>query len=94
MLAKAHWEMGINSAVLLVVPPPLNDALPDRQMQEAVDQALSEAEDLKIQGQEVTPFLLKRISEITGKASLKANLGLLLNNARVAARVAVKLVKS
>jgi pseudouridine-5'-phosphate glycosidase len=35
--------------------------------------------------------LLKRVSEITGKASLQANLGLLLNNARVAAQVAVAL---
>ncbi|MCJ7717478.1 MAG: pseudouridine-5'-phosphate glycosidase [Anaerolineales bacterium] len=90
-LAKSHWGMGINSAVLLVVPPPLNDALPDSQMKEAVEQALKDAEKHKITGQEVTPFLLKRVSEITGKASLKANLGLLLNNARIAARVAVKL---
>ena len=93
VLAKAHWGMGIDSAVLLVVPPPLNDALPDRQMQEAVDQALKDALDQKVTGQDVTPFLLKRVSEITGKASLKANLGLLLNNARVGARVAVKLAK-
>jgi pseudouridine-5'-phosphate glycosidase len=91
LLAESHWGMGINSAVLLVVPPPLDDALPDRQMEEAVEQALKDAEEHKITGQEVTPFLLKRVSEITGKASLKANLGLLLNNARVAARVAVKL---
>jgi pseudouridine-5'-phosphate glycosidase len=90
LLAKSHWKMGINSAVLLVVPPPLDAALPDRQMEEAVEQALKDAEEHKITGQEVTPFLLKRVSEITGKASLKANLGLLLNNARVAARVAVK----
>jgi len=91
LLAKSHWKMGINSAVLLVVPPPLDAALPDRQMEEAVEEALKNAEEHKITGQEVTPFLLKRVSEITGKASLKANLGLLLNNARVAARVAVKL---
>lgn len=91
VLAESHWGMGINSAVLLVVPPPLDDALPDRQMEEAVDQALKDAEEHKITGQEVTPFLLKRVSEITGKTSLKANLGLLLNNARIAARVAVKL---
>jgi pseudouridine-5'-phosphate glycosidase len=91
LLAKSHWGMGINSAVLLVVPPPPDDALPDRQMEEAVEQALKDAEEHKITGQEVTPFLLKRVSDITGKASLKANLGLLLNNARVAARVAVKL---
>ncbi len=91
LLAESHWRMGINSAVLLVVPPPLDDALPDRQMEEAVEQALKDAKEHKITGQEVTPFLLRRVSEITGKASLKANLGLLLNNAKVAARVAIKL---
>ena len=93
LLAKAHWAMGINSAVLLVVSPPADVALPDRKVAKAVAQALKDAESLKIKGQEVTPFLLKRVSEITGKASLKANLGLLLNNARVAAQVAVELSK-
>ena len=63
-------------------------------MRKAVDQALKEAEKSKIIGQEVTPYLLKRVSEITGKDSLKANLGLLLNNARVAAQVAVRLAKT
>jgi pseudouridylate synthase len=91
LLARAHWEMGVNSAVLLAVPAPLEDALPDKTMEEAVDQALQDARGYKIQGQEVTPFLLNRISELTGKSSMKANLGLLLNNARVAARVAVEL---
>ena len=93
LLAKAHWAMGINSAVLLVVSPPADVALPDRKVAKVVAQALKDAESLKIKGQEVTPFLLKRVSEITGKASLKANLGLLLNNARVAAQVAVELSK-
>ncbi len=93
VLAKAHWEMGINSAVLLAVPAPLEDALPDKAMQDAVDQALIDAAEHKIQGQDVTPFLLNRVSDLTGKSSMKANLGLLLNNARIAARVAVALSK-
>ena len=92
-LAKAHWEMGVNSAVLLAVPPPIQDALPEEEMQEAVDQALKEAKRHHIHGQAVTPYLLKRVSELTGKASLNANLGLLLNNARVAARTAAELAK-
>ena len=93
VLARAHWGMGINSAVLLAVPPPFDDALPDKVMQEAVDQALLDAKENNIRGQEVTPFLLMRVSEITGKASMKTNLGLLLNNARVAAQVAVQLTR-
>ena len=93
LLAKSHWDLGIESAVLLAVPPPMNAALPEQVMQEAVDRALKEAEENHIQGQGVTPFLLKRVSELTGKASLTANLGLLLNNTRVAARAAVELAK-
>jgi pseudouridine-5'-phosphate glycosidase len=93
VLARAHWAMGIQSAVLLTVPAPLIDALPDKVMEEAVEQALRDAVDNKIHGQNLTPFLLKRVSELTGKASLKANLGLLLNNARVAAQVAVQLAR-
>jgi pseudouridine-5'-phosphate glycosidase len=90
-LAFAHWEMGIKSGVILAVPAPIVDALPEKDMEEAVNQALKDALDHNIRGGKLTPFLLKRVSELTGKASLKANLGLLLNNARVAAQVAVKL---
>jgi pseudouridine-5'-phosphate glycosidase len=60
-------------------------------MEKAVKGALKDAASLKIHGQDVTPFLLRRVSEITGKDSLEANLGLLKNNARVAAQVAVQL---
>jgi pseudouridine-5'-phosphate glycosidase len=93
VLARAHWDMGIDSAVLLAVPAPIADALPDKTMMEAVEQALQDAAEHRIQGQAVTPFLLNRVSELTGKSSMKANLGLLLNNARVAARVAVELAR-
>jgi len=92
-LVQAHWDIGVNSAVVLAVPPPVLDALPEEEMQLAVDQALEEARQHDIHGQKVTPYLLKRVSELTGKASLKANLGLLLNNARVAARSAVELAR-
>jgi pseudouridine-5'-phosphate glycosidase len=94
LLARAHWDMGVKGAILLVVPAPIEEALSDQEMAGAVNQALKEAEKNKIKGQEVTPFLLKRVSEITGKASLNANVGLLLNNARVAAQVALCLANS
>ena len=83
--------MGIESAVILAVPAPLDAALPDKAMQQAVDHALKDARKHRIKGQDVTPFLLNRVSELTGKSSMKANIGLLLNNARVAAQVAVEL---
>jgi pseudouridine-5'-phosphate glycosidase len=58
-------------------------------MEEAVLAAIAEAESLGIHGAATTPFLLQRMSEITKGDSLVANLALLRNNARVAAKVAV-----
>jgi pseudouridine-5'-phosphate glycosidase len=57
-------------------------------MESAVQKALADAEAQNIQGSAITPFLLKRVSELTKGDSLKANLALLRNNARVAAEVA------
>jgi pseudouridylate synthase len=88
-IAKAHWNLGLHSAILVVVPPPEESALPPQEMESAVDQALQDVQVQGIRGQQVTPFLLSRVSELTGKASLRANLALLLNNAQVAAQIAV-----
>jgi pseudouridine-5'-phosphate glycosidase len=87
-IAKAHWNLGLNSAILVVVPPPADVALSEREIESAVQQALEEARTQGIRGQQVTPFLLARVSELTGRASLRANLALLLNNAQVAAHIA------
>ena len=77
------------SAVLVVAPPPVETALPESAMEAAVELALAEAQEQNIRGQAVTPFLLGRVSELTGHRSLKANLSLLLNNAQIAAQIAV-----
>ncbi len=87
-IANAHWNLGLQSAVLVVVPPPAETALPQQDMETAVDQALKESQAQGLRGQQVTPFLLTRVSELTGHASLRANLALLLNNAQVAAQIA------
>jgi len=89
--AKAHWEMELSSAVLVTVPPPLGVALPNDEVERAINQALDEALIADIHGQAVTAFLLSRISELTGGDSWRANLGLLRNNARVAAEIACHL---
>ena len=87
-VAQAHWSLGMTSAVLVCVPPPTEEALPAGQVQGAIDQALAEAQEGHIHGQRVTPFLLGRVSELTHGKSLKANLALLRNNARVAGQIA------
>jgi pseudouridine-5'-phosphate glycosidase len=88
-IARAHWALGNKSAVLVVVPPPEDVALPVSEMQKAVNQALMDAEEAGVRGQKVTPYLLSRVSELTSGASLRANLGLLLNNVRVASEIAL-----
>lgn len=87
-IAAAHWQLGMKSAVLVANPAPGELALMEDELKGAIEQALEEADREGIMGQDVTPFLLKRVSELTGKKSLQANLGLLLNNARLAAEIA------
>jgi pseudouridylate synthase len=87
-IARTHWQMGFESAILVANPPPENDALPPEAVEGAIQQALDEAQAQGIHGQGVTPFLLRRVSELTGGNSLRANLALLLNNAALAAKIA------
>lgn len=90
-LAHIHWQLGMTSALLVTVPPPPEVALPEDEMRQAVKQALQDAKKERIRGQRVTPYLLQRVSELTGDASLHANLGLLRNNAVIAAQIALSL---
>ena len=76
-----------------MAPPPPKYSLPFASVHVAIDQALAEAADHGVRGQAITPFLLARVSEITGGASLEANLALLTNNARIAGEIAVFLAK-
>jgi pseudouridine-5'-phosphate glycosidase len=87
-IAQTHWQMGFNSAVLVANPPPVEHALSPDAVDGAIQQALDEAQARGLRGQGVTPFLLMRVSELTGGDSLRANLALLLNNARLAAQIA------
>jgi len=89
--AKAHWEAGLQSAVLVANPVPEADAISRSEMEPYIEQANREAHEKKIHGKELTPFLLQRITELTQGKSMKANLALLLNNARLAAQIAKSL---
>ncbi len=85
-IARAHWELGLSSAIVVAVPPP--DPLPRTHVEQAVAQALDEARAQDVRGHAMTPFLLQRVAELTGHTSVDANLALLKNNARVAAQIA------
>jgi pseudouridine-5'-phosphate glycosidase len=90
-ILAAHWGLGARSGALICVPCPEGDAVPRSQVETAINQAIGIADSLGISGKELTPFLLARVAELTGDASLKANLALLKNNARVAAEISLAL---
>lgn len=92
-IAEAHWNLGLRSGVLLVVPPPAATAVPIDRIEEVIKQALAQAVEADIHGSAMTPFLLARVKELSGGDSLRANLALLLNNAAVAAQVAVGMIQ-
>lgn len=86
--ARTHWEAGLQSAVLVANPLPEAEAVPRSEMEPLIEKAIQEAQEKGIHGKGVTPYLLQRIAELSGGKSLRANLALLLNNARLAAQIA------
>ncbi len=86
--ARSHWDIGMKSAVLVCQPLPASEEVPQDRMAGAIRQARKEARSQKIRGGALTPFLLQRLVDLTGGASLRANLALLHNNARLAAQIA------
>ena len=92
-IAINHWSMGLNSSILLVVPPPKKSAIDYQKVESIIVKALEKAEKQGIHGADVTPFLLAKVNELSGGRSMITNLDLLKNNARIAATVAVELNK-
>jgi pseudouridine-5'-phosphate glycosidase len=87
-MAQARTELGLTAALLVCVPVPASDELLAGEAEAAIAQAVEEAEAAGISGKDLTPFLLKRMVELTGGRAQRANEALLVNNARVAARIA------
>jgi pseudouridine-5'-phosphate glycosidase len=87
-LVATHLGLGVGSAVLVCVPVPADDALPDNVARAAVDRAVADATVVGIVGPELTPWLLGRIAELTSGASVRANTALIVNDARAAGEIA------
>ena len=86
------WAMGLEGGMVIANPIPEPFAMPQDLIDQAILMALSEAKSQGIVGKESTPFLLARVSELTGGDSLAANIELVLNNARLAAAISKELV--
>lgn len=87
-LFKTRQALGIDGGVLVANPVPAADEIPATEMAGYIEAAQKAAEAQNVTGKAVTPFLLGKILEITNGRSLKTNIALVENNARVAARVA------
>ncbi len=90
-LLSAHFALRTGRAVLIANPIPAADALEPEQVERALSAALESAAAGRVQGKQLTPFLLAAVALETGRQSVRANQALLLNNARVAAEIAVAL---
>jgi pseudouridine-5'-phosphate glycosidase len=88
-LMLARKSLGLRSAILVTVPVPEDDALDPKEAEEAINQAAREADEAGVTGPAATPWLLQRVKELTDGASLRANIALLRNNARIAGSIAV-----
>lgn len=87
-LVATHLGLALGGGALVCVPVPADVALPDAVARRAVEQAIVDAEAARVSGPALTPWLLARIAEITGGQSVRANTGLIVNDAREAGRLA------
>ena len=86
---RAQWAMGLPGGMVVANPIPADYAMDRETIDGAIAQALHEAAQQGISGKASTPFLLARVNELTGGDSLAANIALVLNNARLAAAIAL-----
>ena len=84
----AKWDLGLDGGLVVANPIPAEDEIPADEIGGIIEQALADMDRLGIHGKDATPYLLGRIVEITGGASLTANIALVRHNARLGAAIA------
>ena len=90
----ANWDvLGLTNGISIANPIPVADEIPAEEISSYIEAALADLDAQGITGQDVTPFLLKRVVEGTAGRSLVANLALVRNNAATAAAIAVEYAK-
>jgi pseudouridine-5'-phosphate glycosidase len=90
-LVNAQRALGIESAMLVTVPIPKAVELPSDVLDQLLNEALDQSQRDRVSGRDLTPFLLSRMALNSEGATLRANIALLENNARVAAEIAKRL---
>jgi pseudouridylate synthase len=92
-IAAARRALRLAGAILVTVPVPAEAEIPAEDLREVLNESLDEAAKRSITGRELTPFLLSRMAERSGGATLLSNIALLENNARVATYIALALTR-
>ena len=87
----AHWRLGLSAGVVVANPVPVEHEIPRAEVERWIAQALAEASQQGIAGKASTPFMLKRIAELSGGRSLATNIALVKHNAAFGARLACSL---
>ncbi len=96
-LAKAirfKWALGLKGGLLVANPVPEEFALKKEITEAAIETALKEAAEKRIRGQELTPYLLTRMIQITGGKSLESSMNLTYSNARLGAQLAKEVLRT
>jgi pseudouridylate synthase len=88
-MMKAKWAMNLNGGIVVANPIPFAAEIKSAEIAPTIEAAIAEARAQNIIGKDVTPFLLKRLAEITGGRSLVANIALVKANAELASKIAV-----
>jgi len=89
-MMSAKWELGMRGGAIIGNPIPEEHSIPKEEIDAAIEMALVMAQAYRVEGKEITPFLLKNVVRITKGRSLEANIHLVQNNARLAAEIAVE----
>lgn len=91
---SAQRELRLKGGMLVTNPIPEEYSMDKEVIDKAIEQALCECSEQGIKGKDTTPFLLAKVVELTGGDSLESNIKLVLNNATVAAKTAVEIMKN
>ncbi len=90
---RVKLDCGLRGGMLVTNPIPEEYSMDPEAISRTIDEAIAECNRLGIHGKQTTPYLLDKIQKLTGGASLKANIQLVYNNARLGAQIAKELCR-
>jgi pseudouridine-5'-phosphate glycosidase len=90
-IVRVQLRLGLPAGILICVPVPPQDAVPDAIAAEAIERAVAESQRERLTGPALTPWLLARVATLTNGASIRANTALIVHNARIAGELAIHL---